>query len=121
MPKYHFPTKEERAKLIQEMQTLAAQQPQANQLFQDYANAVAALDKYMSELSLPAADGLPPALTKESTEELQRLISEAAKAGELFLRPQEPEPGHHRKQVQPAPFHDGGRRPRQASSPSSRQ
>ena len=65
MPKYHFPTKEEREKLIREMRDLAAQAPQANKLFQDYANAIAALDSYMSELSAPAADGLPPALTKK--------------------------------------------------------
>ena len=85
MPVYHFPTKEEREQLIREMQALAAQDPAAGKLYQEYAAAIAKLDARMAALSKAAADGLPPLLTKQDADELQGLITAAATAGEQFL------------------------------------
>ncbi len=95
MPKYRFPTIEERKKLIEQLEELERNNDDnlnENELYQNFANAIREMDREMEKLSTPEvnpddpASGLvPPDLKNEDKDNLLRLISEAGKAGETFL------------------------------------
>ena len=90
MPKYRFPTIEERKKLIEQLEELERNNDDnlnENELYQNFANAIREMDREMERLSTPEvnpddpASGLvPPDLKNEDKDNLLRLISEAGKA-----------------------------------------
>ena len=81
-----FPSREQRRKLIEELQKLG-KDPQlaANESFQQYAAAMKVLDEKMDKLSAVGEDGLPKNLTAEDADDLSKTIVDTANLGESFI------------------------------------
>ena len=81
-----FPSREQRRKLIEELQKLG-KDPQlaANESFQQYAAAMKVLDEKMDKLSAVGEDGLPKNLTAEDADDLSKTIVDTANLGENFI------------------------------------
>ncbi len=82
MPTYVFPSRQERQNLINE---LKAQGANGGQLYTAYLQAVKQMDDAMEQYSAEERNGVPAPLDAAASEELQRLIVQAAEAGEKFL------------------------------------
>ncbi len=88
MPKFHFPSKEERESLIRQMRELTTGQNQnltSLPEYQKYIQSMKALDDMMADCYQPDENGIPKALTKEDSERLQEAIIKTAHNGEAFL------------------------------------
>lgn len=117
-PKFYFPSRENRRKLLEELQKLRGQNAiSAMQEYQQYLTALQALDALMEACSANGDDGLPKPLTSENKDALLAHMVQVAEAGEHFivkagLDKVEKKPGNQPQQnalpPEPAQANDGG-------------
>lgn len=89
MSQFHFPTREEREKLIAEMEQVqkeASADITSSQSFRNYTTALKEMNELMGKLSQPAEGSrLPKELTQADKTSLLRSIQKVGEAGEKFL------------------------------------
>lgn len=86
--KINFPSRTERQQLLKELRELEAQlgkEITSSELYQNYVNALNALDQKMEGLYELGSFGLPPSVTAEDKNQLTELLLNVGRAGEQFL------------------------------------
>lgn len=83
-----FPSRTERKQLIEELRELEkslGKEITSSELYQNYVNALNALDQKMESLYELGSFGLPPTVTEKDKNELTELLLSVGRAGEQFL------------------------------------
>ena len=83
--KGHFPTREERQQLIDQLLAMENDSQDNKQLYEQYIQAIRALNESMDWYYTPGEDGLPPTVEQKDKEKLLAVIETAARCGEDFL------------------------------------
>lgn len=83
--KGHFPTREERQQLIDQLLAMKNDSQDNNQLYDQYIQSIRALNESMDRYYTPGEDGLPPTVEQKDKEKLLEVIETAARCGEDFL------------------------------------